>query len=264
MPDILLSNYDLPETGNQGTLPLYQGNTNTNFIGQNPYAEAFSKVAKSQKLDAKNALMNIPIETPLDQVLRYTDPNLGFNPVDKRLEFKYADAHPVATFRNNIIQGGARLLGGAAESIATIPIVINAMANGDMSKLYANDFTTPITEFLDNLQNVLPTYQTEYESNHPLLKYLTPWNLNSFAGAWGGAVNNFGYTAGAIAGALVEDIALTYLTGYTALLPALTAQSSNLLKGLSSLHLQVQFLNYLLLWIFQLHLFDLRLRSLYT
>lgn len=231
MPDILLSNYKLPDRGNEGTLPAYNANYNDTTI--DPYLLAYSKVAKAQKQDNINALMNLPVETPINQVLKYTDPNIGFNPFDSKLEYKYADAHPVKTFRNNLIQGGARFLGAGAEAIATIPLAINALANKDFSKLYNNEFTNPITEWLDGLQYSLPTYQTEYEANHPLLKYLTPWNVNSFAGAWSGAVNNLGYTAGAIAGALVEDAVLTYLTGGTALLPAAGLQARNLLKGLS-------------------------------
>ena len=68
--------------------------------------------------------MSTPYKTRLDQTLRYTDPELGFTPLDPNLEDEYAHAHPIATFRNNILQSGARFLGAAAESIATIPLTL--------------------------------------------------------------------------------------------------------------------------------------------
>lgn len=165
-----------------------------------------------------------PILTQLDKTLRYTDPELGFNPLDYNLEYRYADAKPWSTLGNNLLQGTARFLGSAVESIATIPIAINAAVNKDFSKMHNNVFTNSITDWLDGLQTALPTYKTEYEESHPLLKYLGVGGYKSALGAWGGAFNNLGYTAGAIAGALAQDAAITALTGGFGTAPLLAVQ----------------------------------------
>lgn len=199
----------------------------------NTFNSVIARVTQEAPDFVKNGELLIPYKTRLDETLRYTDPDIGFNPFDGRLEYKYADAHPVATFRNNIVSGGARFLGAALEAIGTIPIAINAASNKDFSKLYNNDFTNSIHDFLDTLNTELPTYRSEYEDEHPILKYLNPLKLGSFAGAWGGAVNNFGYTAGAIAGALVEDAVITALTGGAGLFPALAANATQIVRGLS-------------------------------
>lgn len=199
----------------------------------NTFNSVIARVTQEAPDFVKNGELLIPYKTRLDETLRYTDPDIGFNPFDGRLEYKYADAHPVATFRNNIVSGGARFLGAALEAIGTIPIAINAASNKDFSKLYNNDFTNSIHDFLDTLNTELPTYRSEYEDEHPILKYLNPLKLGSFAGAWGGAVNNFGYTAGAIAGALVEDAVITALTGGAGLFPALAANAAQIVRGLS-------------------------------
>lgn len=199
----------------------------------NTFNSVIARVTQEAPDFVKNGELLIPYKTRLDETLRYTDPDIGFNPFDGRLEYKYADAHPVATFRNNIVSGGARFLGAALEAIGTIPIAINAASNKDFSKLYNNDFTNSIHDFLDTLNTELPTYRSEYEDEHPILKYLNPLKLGSFAGAWGGAVNNFGYTAGAIAGALVEDAVITTLTGGAGLFPALAANATQIVRGLS-------------------------------
>lgn len=178
----------------------------------------------------KTDFFNKPVRTRLDETLRYTDPNIGFNPYDSQLEYKYADAHPVQNLRNNVIQFGGRFLGAFAEAIGTIPIAINAAANGKFSKMYDNEFTNSITEWMDTFNTALPVYTSAYEEEHPLLKYLNIFNPKSLINSWGGAINNLGYTAGAITGAIVEDIAITALTGGTGLLPALAANGAQLTK----------------------------------
>ena len=120
----------------------------------------------------QNEQLTIPHLTRLDETLRYTDPNIGFNPNDKNLEYKYADEHYIANFRNNVGQFGARFLGAAVESIATIPLAINAAINKDFSKLYDNDISNGIHDWLETLNTAMPVYRSQYEENHPVLKYL--------------------------------------------------------------------------------------------
>jgi len=201
--------------------------------GGDPMAKLFAIAASKLPGYAtpKSAMLTTSVLTQLDKTLRYTDPQLGFSPADYQLEYKYADAHPWQTLGNNLGQFGARFLGAATEAILTIPIAVNAAANKDFSKMYNNPVTNTISGWLDDLNIYMPTYRTEYEENHPLLKYLNIFNPTSLSGAWGGAINNLGYTAGAIAGALVEDAAITALTGGVGLLPALGANALQLKKA---------------------------------
>ena len=199
----------------------------------NPLGKLFGTATKDLPLFARpdNAKMTTPVLTKLSETLRYTDPALGFNPMDNNLEYKYADAHPYKTFGNNVIQFGARFLGAATEAIATIPIAVNAAWNKDFNKMYDNPVTNGINDWLDGLNNALPTYQTQYEQQHPLLKYLNPLQIKSFAGAWGSGINNLGYTAGAIAGAIAEDAVITAATGGAGLLPALGTNAAQLTRS---------------------------------
>lgn len=161
----------------------------------------------------------VPYKTQLDQTLRYTDPEIGYNPFDAELEYKYADAHPVLTFRNNVLKGGAKLLGTFGEAFATIPLAINAAANKDFSKLYDNDLTNGLQDWYDSLEVSLPTYKNKNQTEHPVLSWFSTDIFNNI----GGAVNNLGFTAGAILGTIAEGAVITALTGGTGTLPAVGA-----------------------------------------
>lgn len=161
----------------------------------------------------------VPYKTQLDQTLRYTDPEIGYNPFDAELEYKYADAHPILTFRNNVLKGGAKLLGTFGEAFATIPLAINAAANKDFSKLYDNDLTNGLQDWYDSLEVSLPTYKNQNQTEHPVLSWFSTDIFNNI----GGAINNLGFTAGAILGTIAEGAVITALTGGTGTLPAVGA-----------------------------------------
>lgn len=177
-----------------------------------------------------NSLFETPVKTQLTQTLRYADPNIGFNPNDSNLEDEYASAHPVQTFTNNLLKGGARFLGAAAETISTIPLAIDAAVNHDFSKMYDNPVTNGIQGWLNGLETSLPTYTTNYERDNPILRYLNPLKLTSFVGSIGNGINNFGFVAGAIGGSMVEDAAITAITGGAGFFPALAANGAQLTK----------------------------------
>lgn len=227
MPDVVLSDYKLTPHGDGGLLPAYiKPPEALPLSGLDLFNKGLQEINKNDDKNSINNRMNSPVVSKLSQAIRYTDPNLGFNPFDNELEYKYADAHPFKTFGNNLAQTGARFLGAAVEAIATIPIAINALSEGDFSKMHDNDLTNGITEWLDGLAISMPTYRTKYEEDHPVLKYINIFKPTSFAGAFGSAVNNLGYTAGAIAGAILQDTIITALTGGVGLLPALGANAS--------------------------------------
>jgi hypothetical protein len=233
MPDIVLSNHDvaLPNSADQ----LLPSTPELNFptgTGSNPFEQALGSFEKTISQGNKAGQLNIPFASALKPALRYTDPELGYHPFDDQLEYKYADAHPWQTLGNNVLQFGARTAGAFLESIATIPIIVSAAASNDFSKLYDNALTNNITDWLDTLNESLPTYRSEYEEEHPVLKYLNFLQPSVMMGAWGGAVNNLGFTAGAIAGAVVTDLAIGAVTGGIGVLPAMAAQGGKIMNAI--------------------------------
>lgn len=237
MPDIVQSRYNVDLPNQDQLLPSTEafpkGPTGGN--GGDEYARLIGEIDKKKSQNNITNALNIPLASGLTPALRYTDPNIGYHPFDDKLEYKYADAHPWQTAGNNILQFGARFGGAFIESIATIPLVVNAAIDKDFSKLYDNELTNGITDWLDDLNTTLPVYTSEYEENHPVLKYLNIFKPGSWAGAWGGAVNNLGYTAGAIAGALVEDVLIGVATGGIGLPAAFAANGAQIAKGIAKL-----------------------------
>lgn len=194
--------------------------------------QAIAASAKNQPLwmSSRNETLNSPVNTKLTDTTRYNDPNLGYDVTDPNMEDEYAHAHPVATFRNNLIKGTVNFVTGGIESLATIPIAIGSMAKGDFTYNWDNPVTNEVQDILKNIDTALPTYQTNYERDHPIGKYLNPLQFTSWVGAIGGQVNNFAGMTGYIAGAFVEDALITAATGGSGLLPAIAAEGIQLDK----------------------------------
>lgn len=147
-----------------------------------------------------------PYRTKLSDTQKFVDPNIGYNPFDSELEYKYADAHPYKTFGNNILKGFAKLGGTFLQSISTIPRAIEGV--GNTSNLYDTGFTNTLQDWYEDLEISLPTFKNQEQTEHPI----TSWFTGNFTNNLGGAVNNLGFTAGAILGAVAETAAITYLT----------------------------------------------------
>lgn len=154
-----------------------------------------------------------PINTRLDQTTRYDDPTHGYDPYNPNIEYQYGDRQSaLVKWKNNILKFGANTAGAFLDAVATIPLVVNAAMEGDLSKVQNNSLTNSIQDWTAGLENSLPNYETTYEKNHPILNYFNPVN-GSLGDSWGGVLKNLGYTVGSIAGALTEDVAIGALTG---------------------------------------------------
>lgn len=153
-----------------------------------------------------SATHQVPHKTQLQSTLKFDDTNIGYNPFDPELEYKYAEAHPYKTFGNNVLKGFAKLGGTFLQSISTIPRAMEGV--GQTDKFYDTNFTNTLQDWYEDLEVSLPTFKNENQTNHPIRS----WFSGDFFNNLGGAVNNLGFTAGAILGAVAETAAITYLT----------------------------------------------------
>lgn len=224
MPDFILDQTPLPKIPVGTDTPQV---TNAPLVSDDMYNSMLKASVTNQPLwmsDANKSARN-PWKTQLETTIKYDDPNLGFNPFDVNQEDTYARAHPWKNFFNNVTQGTAKFLGAGIETIGTIPLAINAIAQGKFSSLYDNDFTNGINSFIGSVESAFPTYQTNYSKEHPIMQYLNIFDPVSLSGAIGSGINTVGFMTGAIAGALVEDTIITGLTGGVGLFPAAGAQA---------------------------------------
>lgn len=167
------------------------------------------KVQPSAEVRAKNDAINTPFHTQLDTTLKYTDPNIGYNPFDKNLEDKYANAHPLSSPINSVVKGAAKFLSGTVQALSTIPTALYSLSTGDASNFYDNAFYKSINDYTGQLDKTLPTYTSQYETDHPISKYLAIWHPTGFFNSVGKVVDNLGFMGGTILGAGLED----YFTG---------------------------------------------------
>lgn len=235
MPDF--TNTNLPATSEPIQTGLSQSAQDPDSIRKAAAQQALAASSKNQPLwmSKRNQALDNTVNTKLTDTLRYDDPNLGYDATDKNMEDEYANSHPIATFRNNLIKGTANFVGGGIESLATIPIAIGSLAKGDFSYNWDNPLTNEVQSTLKQIETALPTYQTNYERDNPIAKYLNPLEFKSFLGAVGGQVNNFAGATGYLAGAYLEDALITAATGGLGLLPAMAAQGVKEGKFFSSL-----------------------------
>ena len=164
-----------------------------------------------------------PYKTPLSQTIRYDDPTYGFNPFNPNLEYQYGDRQgAIEKWRNNLAKFAVNTAGAFIESLATIPLVINAIASGDMSKFYDNPISNTVNGWMENLEQTLPNYETTFGANHPVLNWI-PFIGNS-GDSWGGLLKNMGFTVGSVTGAIVQDLGVGALTGGIGEAPLLPMQ----------------------------------------
>ena len=126
---------------------------------------------------------------------------------------------------SSLAKTGIRAVGTFAQSLANIPNTISAIKNGDMSKLAGdpNGYEGGIDHWVNNFENTIPNYYTRYERENPHLAMIP-----GFAGSanfWGESVlKNLGFTAGAIAGAAVQDLAIGIATEGIGEIPLVASQ----------------------------------------
>jgi hypothetical protein len=126
---------------------------------------------------------------------------------------------------NGVVKMAGVGVGTFLQSFATIPNTISAMKNGKLSDLSGgNDgYESSIDTWVKNIEDYFPNYMTRKEKEHPFLG-LIPFAPGS-ANFWGDKIiKNLGFTAGAIGGAVVQDLALGAVTGGLGEIPGVAAQ----------------------------------------
>ncbi len=127
---------------------------------------------------------------------------------------------------NALVKMGAITLGTFAESLFSIPDTIKAIKDGDFSATYNNPNEQAIDNWLKNLEDEFPNYYSDWQQEHPFLSAI-PFvhSGEGFWNFWGDKVlKNLGFTAGAIGGAVVQDLAIGLVTDGIGEIPAVAAQ----------------------------------------
>lgn len=197
-------------TGNQNfSSDKFFGDMNANLLNDNSWL--------------KTSQFGTPINTRLKDTLRYNDPTYGYDAYNPNLEYQYGDRQGfLDKWKNNLLKFGATAIGGTLEGLATLPLVVDAIAEGKLSNIENNSLTNSLVAWQDRLENDLPNYQTTTERDHPFLNYIPIYG--NTGDSWGGVLKSLGYTVGAIAGSLLTDTAIGSVTGGIGEVPLLATQ----------------------------------------
>lgn len=191
------------------SLNTFFDNVNSNFLKSNSWLKA--------------APYETPINTRLKDTQRYNDSEFGFDINNPNIEYQYGDRQSaLSKWKNNVIKFGGNIIGSFLEGMATLPLVVDAAASGNIDKIENNDLTNSVTEWLDNLETQFPNYETSYQRDHPILNYIP--GFGNLGDSWGGVLKNLGYTVGAIGSAIVTDMAVGAVTGGIGETPLLGTQ----------------------------------------
>jgi hypothetical protein len=144
---------------------------------------------------------------------------------DRNLENIYGlQQSALSQWGNAAVKFAATAVGTFAMQFSTIPDAISAIKKGSVSELSGKDgYKSDTDMFLRNMEDAFPNYMTDYEKEHPYLA-MVPFATGS-ANFWGNMVlKNLGFTAGAIGGAFVQDLAVGAITGGIGEIPLLASQ----------------------------------------
>lgn len=126
---------------------------------------------------------------------------------------------------NGIAKMGINAVGTFAQSFTNIPNTVSALRNGNMSDLAGDPdgYEGSIDNWLKNMEDYLPNYLTREEKLHPY-RAMIPGFAGS-ANFWGNSViKNLGFMAGSIAGAVVQDAAVAFVTEGIGEIPLVASQ----------------------------------------
>lgn len=142
----------------------------------------------------------------------------------------------LAQLGNGLVKMGAFALGTFGQSFATIPNTFSALKNGKFSDLSnPNGYEASIDGWMKNVEDYFPNYVTRYEQSRGLATAI-PFTYGS-ANFWGDKIlKNSGFMVGAIAGAVVQDVAIGAITEGIGTIPLVAAQ-----LGKASLYLNKLF-----------------------
>ncbi len=125
---------------------------------------------------------------------------------------------------NGVVKFAATGLGTFLQSFGTIPNTVSALKTGKLSELSGgpDGYESNVSNWLTNIEDIFPNYYTRAEKESPFLAAL-PFAPGS-ANFWGDKIiKNLGFTAGAIGGAVVQDLAIGAITGGLGEIPLVAA-----------------------------------------
>jgi hypothetical protein len=126
---------------------------------------------------------------------------------------------------NGVVKFAAIGGGTFLQSFGTIPNTLSALKTGKLSELSGgpDGYESKVDNWLKNIEDIFPNYYTRAEKESPFLAAL-PFAPGS-ANFWGDKIiKNLGFTAGAIGGAVVQDLAIGALTEGIGAIPLVAAQ----------------------------------------
>jgi predicted NAD-dependent protein-ADP-ribosyltransferase YbiA (DUF1768 family) len=126
---------------------------------------------------------------------------------------------------NGVVKFAAIGGGTFLQSFGTIPNTVAALKTGKLSELSGgpDGYESKIDTWLKNIEDSFPNYYTRREKESPFLAAL-PFAPGS-ANFWGDKIiKNLGFTAGAIGGAVVQDLAIGAVTEGIGAIPLVAAQ----------------------------------------
>ncbi|XAI97382.1 hypothetical protein [Leptolyngbya phage Lbo-JY46] len=178
-----------------------------------------------------------PYRQPLIPTLKYDNGRVAYDPFDKNLEAKHADAQGWLRGVTNSLIKGAYDLGDAYISATSfgfvgLPTLIASLATQDFDYFTDNPFRRGLNDWRNSLQELLPTFKTQYQQENPFISYINVLEPGSLIRSWGELAETFGYTAGALMGsnALLNQLNKFFPTNT---LPQIATQTSriNALSG---------------------------------
>ena len=126
---------------------------------------------------------------------------------------------------NGVVKFAAFGAGTFLQSFGTIPNTVSGLKTGKLSELSGgpDGYESKVDNWLKNIEDIFPNYYTRQEKESPFLAAL-PFAPGS-ANFWGDKIiKNLGFTAGAISGAVVQDLAIGAITGGLGEIPLVAAQ----------------------------------------
>ena len=124
-----------------------------------------------------------------------------------------------------VVKGVGRAVGTFAQSLTNIPNTISAIKDRDISKLSGDPdgYEGTIDKWIENLDNFIPTYQSAYAKAHPFRSFI-PFTEGSSYAWFEKFLPNLGFMAGAVSGAIVQDVAIGAVTEGVGAIPLVSSQ----------------------------------------
>jgi len=223
--------FELPNTLNSDNLPKP---TLGSPLIPSPYLETGEKeYSEGNSLDNINRLMNAPAKDngfaksfssiPVSEL--QANKRYPFYERGEDLENVYGlQQSALDRLANSAVKMAATSVGTFAQSFATIPNTVSAIKNGKFQDLSNPDgYEASIDTWLKNIEDNFPNYYSNYEKQHPYLSMVP--GFTGSANFWGDKViKNLGFTAGAIAGAAIQDFGVGLVTEGIGEIPLITNQ----------------------------------------